>query len=183
MYLPSYNQVEALLENVALEKRVSEWHGFLCGAIAVDIAYPLVTSIQTMLSNTAEVAMGNDLSGQFDEVYSTVLAQLTDSNLQFQLCLPEGEDVGLGEQVNALAEWCAGFLYGLANAGIQTKGTLSADVQEILQDVGAIAQVDGVELANEEEEVSFIELVEFVRVAVLLLAEEVQPMKSSRTVH
>ena len=127
--------------------------------------------------------MGNDLSGQFDEVYSTVLAQLTDSNLQFQLCLPEGEDVGLGEQVNALAEWCAGFLYGLANAGIQTKGTLSADVQEILQDVGAIAQVDGVELANEEEEVSFIELVEFVRVAVLLLAEEVQPMKSSRTVH
>ena len=183
MYLPSYNQVEALLENVALEKRASEWHGFLCGAIAVDIAYPLVTSIQTMISNTAEVAMGNDLSGQFDEVYSTVLAQLTDSNLQFQLCLPEGEDVGLGEQVNALAEWCAGFLYGLANAGIQTKGTLSADVQEILQDVGAIAQVDGVELANEEEEVSFIELVEFVRVAVLLLAEEVQPMKSSRTVH
>ena len=183
MYLPSYNQVEALLENVALEKRVSEWHGFLCGAIAVYIAYPLVTSIQTMLSNTAEVAMGNDLSGQFDEVYSTVLAQLTDSNLQFQLCLPEGEDVGLGEQVNALAELCAGFLYGLANAGIQTKGTLSADVQEILQDVGAIAQVDGVELANEEEEVSFIELVEFVRVAVLLLVEEVQPMKSSRTVH
>jgi len=40
-----------------------------------------------------------------------------------------------------------------------------------------------VELADEEEEVSFVELVEFVRVAVLLLAEEVQPMKSSRTVH
>ena len=183
MYLPSHNEIETLLENVALEKRASEWHGFLCGVLSVDIAYPLATSIQIMLADTAEITVGKDLSGQFDEVYSTVLAQLTDSNLQFQLCLPEGEDVGLGEQVNALAEWCAGFLYGLANAGIQTKGTLSADVQEILQDVGAIAHVDGVELANEEEVVSFIELVEFVRVAVLLLAEEVQPMKSSRTVH
>ena len=108
---------------------------------------------------------------------------MTDSNLQLQLCLPEGEDVGLGEQVNALAEWCEGFLYGLANAGIQTKGNLSAEIKEILHDIGAIAQVDGVELADEEEEVSFVELVEFVRVAVLLLAEEVQPMKSSRTVH
>lgn len=183
MYLPSHNEVEALLENVALEKRASEWHGFLCGVLSVDIAYPLSTSIQTLLSNTAEVAIGNDLSGQFNEIYNTVRAQLTDSNLQFQLCLPEGEEVYLGQQVGALAEWCAGFLYGLANAGIQTKGSLSPDVEEILQDFGAIAQVDSAELANEEEELSFVELVEFVRVAVLLLAEEVQPISASGTIH
>ena len=183
MYLPSHNEVEALLKNVALETRASEWHGFLCGVLSVDIAYPLATSIQTLLSNTAEVAVGDDFSGQFDEVYNIVRAQLTDSNLQFELCLPEGEDIHLSQQVNALAEWCSGFLYGLANAGIQTKSKLSPDVEEILQDFGAIAQVDAAELGDEEEELSFVELVEFVRVAVLLLAEGVQPITSSGTVH
>ena len=183
MYLPSHNEIETLLENVALEKRASEWHCFLCGVLSVDIAYPLATSIQTMLADTAEITVGKDLSGQFDEIYSAVRAQLTDSNLQFQLCLPEGDDIHLSQQADALAEWCAGFLYGLANAGIQTKGNLSTDVEEILKDFGAIAQIDGAELGAEEEEISFIELVEFVRVAVLLLAEEIQPIESSATVH
>ena len=82
-----------------------------------------------------------------------------------------------------MASWCDGFLYGLANAGLQDTSTLSADAQEILKDLSKIAQLDGASSGDEEEEASYNEVMEFVRVASLLIAEEIQPLKSSEGLH
>ena len=183
MQFPKYEELCHVLEPVALQHRVSEWHGFLCGVMAVDITYPLDTSIHILVADSAEICLTDELADQLDQIFQTVRGQMTDSNLQFELCLPQDDAVDLSARVSALASWCDGFLYGLANAGLQDTSTLSADAQEILKDLSKIAQLDGASSGDEEEEASYNEVMEFVRVASLLIAEEIQPLKSSEGLH
>ncbi len=159
---------------------IAEWHGFLGGVLAVDIAYPVHTSVSTLVADSADTNYTEELKELMDQVYEAVRIQMTDPNLQFELCLPDSDTVDLSKCVAALATWCEGFLFGLVNAGLQHMPSPPADTQEILQDLSRIAQLDGADTGEEDEEVSFNELMEFVRMAGLLIAEEVQPLKLSR---
>ena len=183
MELPSYENLREALVLVALDKRVSEWHGYICGALAVDIAFPLTTSVNTLVADSAEINATADTEQLMQQVYQVAQSQMTDSNLQFQLLLPESDDIDLSTRVNALASWCEGFLFGLANAGLQQTSSIPPDIQEILVDLSRIAQLDGADTGEEDEEASYNELMEFVRMSVLLVAEEIQPLKSSEGIH
>ena len=183
MELPAYEELCLALEPVGLHLRVSEWHGYLCGALAVDIAFYLPSSVQTLVADAAEIKMTQESKQLMEHVYQIVQRQMTDSNLQFELCLPESDNTNLSKRVSALASWCDGFLYGLANAGLQDKQSLSGEIQEILLDFSRIAQLDGAETGEEDEEISYNELMEFVRMAALLVAEEIQPLNSSEGIH
>ena len=183
MHLPTYNELCIVLEPVALNKRVSEWHGYLCGALAVDITFPLPTAVNTLVADAESMHITPESTELMNTVYEVVQNQMTDSNLQFELCLPEDESTDLTQRVTALAAWCDGFLYGVANAGLQEIPSLSAETQEILQDFSRIAQLDGADTGEEEEEVSYNELMEYVRMAVLLVAEDIQPLKAPEGLH
>lgn len=183
MHLPTYEELYSVLEPVALDQRVSEWHGFLCGALAVDISFPLATSVDTLVAGAVHINRTAESTELMNKVFEVVQGQMTDSNLQFELCLPESETTDLTKRVSALASWCDGFLYGLANAGLQEIPSLSAEIQEILQDFSRIAQLDGADTGEEDEEVSYNELMEYVRIAVLLITEEIQPLKASERLH
>jgi uncharacterized protein len=76
-------------------------------------------------------------------------------------------------RTTALAEWCQGFLYGLGAGNIPDASRLPGEVGEIVRDFAEItrAGVDGAE-TEESNESAYAELVEFVRVGVQLLFEE-----------
>ena len=135
MHLPTYSELCSVLEPVALDKRVSEWHGYLCGALAVDISFPLPTAAHTLVADAAPINSTPESIEIMNTVYEVVQKQMTDSNLQFELCLPEDDEVDLTQRVTALASWCDGFLYGVANAGMQETASLSAETREILLDL------------------------------------------------
>ena len=173
----SYNELYAALESIDFGPRVSELHGFLCGAIAVDISYPLDTSITTLAPDLKEVSINQDLQACLNSTFDQVRAQMTDPVLQLELILPEGDDIDLSTKVSALAAWCDGYLFGLANAGLQDTSSLPEDTAEILQDLTRIAQLHGADTGDEEDEVSYNELFEYVRMSALLVAEEIQPIR------
>ena len=102
---------------------------------------------------------------------------MTDPVLQLDLLMPDDEDIDLSTRVTALAAWCDGFLFGLANAGLQAQADLPQDTSEILLDLTRISQLHGADTGEEDEEVSFNELLEYVRMSALLVAEELQPIK------
>ena len=183
MNLPAYNELCRVMEPLALGERVSEWHGYLCGALAVDIGFPLPTAVDTLVADAQAVHATPESTRLMGTVYEAVHTQMTDSNLQFELCLPDSDDCDLTQRVVALAAWCNGFLYGVVNAGLQDTAHLSDEAQEILRDFSRIAQLDGVDTGNEDEEVSYNEIMEYVRMAVLLIAEEIQPIKSMEGLH
>ena len=179
MQLPAYQELTSALCSLDFGERTSELHGFLCGAVALDVSYPLDTCLSTLAPDLSHISLDEELEIILNSLYETVRQQMTDPVLQLDLLMPDDESVDLSTRVTALASWCDGFLFGLANAGLQGQARLPQDTAEILQDLTQISQLHGADTGQEEEEVSFYELLEYVRMSALLVAEELQPIKMS----
>jgi len=172
-----FEQTQAALQTEEFAITTPELHGFLCGVLSIDISYPLHKSIAVLAPDYENVVLSETLNAQLNAFYEHVKSQMTDPQLQLTLMIPDDEDIDLSTRVNALAAWCDCYLYGLANAGLRDASQLPQDTLEIVQDLSRIAQLDGADTGEEEEELSYVELMEYVRMAVLLVAEELQPIK------
>jgi uncharacterized protein YgfB (UPF0149 family) len=177
MQLPAYQHINNALMSMDFGERASELHGFLCGAVALDISYPLDTCLGTLSPDLSHVEINAELDQLLKEVFEVVRTQMTDPVLQLELLLPDSESVDLTTRVSELAAWCDGFLFGLANAGLPAQVDLPGDTSEILLDLTRISQLHGADTGEEDEEVSFNELLEYVRMSALLVAEELQPIR------
>ncbi len=96
--------------------------------------------------------------------------QLSDGQLEFGLIMA-GDDASLDERTDTLAQWCQGYLVGLAMAGIKDHNKLPGDVPEFVNDVLKISQVVAQTEENSDEE-AFYELCEYIRVGVQLVYDE-----------
>ncbi len=93
---------------------------------------------------------------------------LASDDFEFDLLLPD-DDVLLSEQVEALTEWCRGFLLGVGFT--HAASDLSREATEILKDIAEFTKLD-TEAEGEEDEGDFMEITEYMRSAVLLLKSE-----------
>ncbi|MBL8296979.1 MAG: UPF0149 family protein [Rhodanobacteraceae bacterium] len=107
-------------------------------------------------------------------LFSDCRRRLEDPGFGFEPLLPE-EDEPLGERADALVQWCRGFLGGLGLSGASTEQKLSPDGAEILRDFGAIAASQLEYDDAEEDESALVEVLEFIRVGVMLLHAELAP--------
>lgn len=100
---------------------------------------------------------------------------LNDPVLGMDLLLPADSEP-LAERTAALGEWCQGFLLGLASGGITRDTPVPDDVAELIRDFTEISRAGfDVEAGDEEDEDAFAQIVEYVRVGVLLINDELQP--------
>jgi hypothetical protein len=126
------------------------------------------------------------------QIHQISVEQMNDTEADFELMLPD-DDEPLEMRIEALGAWCQGFVYGLAVGGIKEDTELPEDSKELITDILEISRAGYVadneaELAtdegnSEEDEVAFMEVSEYVRMGVLLIYEELQPLQSSQTVH
>ncbi|MGH8322977.1 MAG: UPF0149 family protein, partial [Steroidobacteraceae bacterium] len=99
------------------------------------------------------------------------------SEMEFDLLLPE-DAASLDTRTVALAQWCQGFLYGLGGSAIQDASGLPGEVGEIVRDLSEITRAGGDGGQSvEANESAYVELVEFVRVGVQLVFEELGPLR------
>ena len=115
-------------------------------------------------------------------LYGDCNAALDDPELRFEPLLPDA-DGSIDARADALVDWCRGFLGGLGLAG-GSPSSMSDDASEILRDLGTIAG-SRFEYENaEEDESALTEVIEFVRVGVLLLHTEMTaPKRRDVTLH
>jgi len=116
------------------------------------------------------------LSGQAQdlvkELFYLSAAQLDDADLGFALLLPADQDT-LNQRLDALRQWCQGFLTGLVLAGLHKERLFSPEVKEFLADLVEICRLGAVAGdGSEEEEAAYMEIAEYVRMGVLLVNEE-----------
>ena len=97
-----------------------------------------------------------------------VKQELTGDDMVVVLLLP-GDDESLTARTAAMGQWCQGFLIGFARVGGQS---LSEDARDVLQDLAAIAQIQDTLEESEDGESDYMEVMEYLRVAPLLLFTE-----------
>jgi yecA family protein len=116
---------------------------------------------------------------QLQLLYERTLAGLNSPDLDFELLLPDAAD-SLRDRAQALAGWCAGFLSGLGLGGLRDGAQVPDEVSELFDDLAQIARLDfELDDPDEEEQAAFEEVVEYVRVGVLVINEELQPSQVS----
>lgn len=148
-------------------------HGVICGLVA---ALGERTPIEWLDLALGEAGVSGDLPDADQLLLSTLRAEAQAAYAadEFALVpmLPE-EESGLVLRVEALGEWCRGFLAGLGQAGLPKGWPESTEVREALRDLDRIAATE-VELSgdDEEDERDLAELLEFVRFAALMVADD-----------
>ncbi len=110
-------------------------------------------------------------------MFDAAVRELEARDSGFMPLLPP-DDASLEARSAALGEWCHGFLYGLGAGRMPDPGSLRDDIGELLRDFTEIthAAVDPDEPV-EVSESAYTELVEFVRVGVQVLFEELRPLR------
>ncbi len=111
-------------------------------------------------------------------IYKDTLAQVDADQGLVELLLPD-DDQPMAERIEALSQWCQSYLSGLGQSGLSGETKLATDVSEAMRDLAAIALVDPDSEQEDDDETSYTELVEFVRVASTLIHVELAHMMSA----
>lgn len=116
------------------------------------------------------------LVAQILQFSDEIKADLHDEGIKFDLILADSQE-SLSERVQGLASWCQGFLLGLAESRLRDLKKLSAETQEWLSDMASFTQigVDEDDINDEESEEAISELIEYIRIGVLTLHDEMHP--------
>ncbi len=101
---------------------------------------------------------------------------LQSAEMTFEALVPS-MDQPLAQRTEGLAHWCGGFLAGFGASGAVVRDEQATEVLALLSEIARASSEanesnDGHTDDLEAEEEAFVELVEFVKVAVLLLHEE-----------
>jgi len=170
--LPDFNQAALATAELLSSDELAECHGMLCGLLCGGAATGLGDYLASLQACQLIESADAELQQLFSELIATSQAQLADEHLGFELWLPLDHEP-LQDRARALGSWCAGYLTGLTESCGAQLEQASADVREVVSDMSAISQVSLDEGQDpESEENAFMEILEFVRVAVLLVQEE-----------
>ena len=175
---------DTLLMQLDTDLALSEAHGLLVGLLCTKSLYQF--NVMGWLHELGEdVPNWDDLDTNTQQEITTLIentnSQLTDPLYSFMPFLPNDDEL-LSERTQALGEWCVGFLAGLSLGGYYIDPeAVQNDISEALRDIRAIAKLASDNLGqSEEEEKAFIEVVEYVRVAVLLILNTLSSMRDDK---
>lgn len=167
-----YEDVGRLLAASQLDPSVSEAHGMLCGFICGRDIDPVESWLNQLLP--AVSANGPASLEARDALASLAVATLDETDgraIGLTLWLPS-DDRPLAERATALYDWVRGFLFAMGVLGI-AEGDLTEQGREIIRDFADLTRLDFDCLEeSEDNEQALAEVLEFIRVASLLILEE-----------
>lgn len=165
--MPKYIELDRMLSDTPLKLHPSQAHGLICGM--------LCSPSQT--AQWEKLIMGdqekdNKAPVLLQKLYETSAQQLEEFEFDFQLLLP-ADSKDLPTRAEALTLWCQGFLTGLQKANIQIAEREPSESTEAINDLIEISKMNYEDVvASEEDEEAYTELVEYVRMAIILVYQE-----------
>lgn len=162
-----YTTINQLLLQSNIEFSAAEAHGLASGMLCANrqtkSEYWLAELFQDGVSSTQQ---NSDFLIKFFNITRSTLEQ---DDFSFNLLLPD-DNTELMQQAEALKLWCQGFLFGVGLVGKSALQHLHGG-KEILKDIAEFTKLDS-NVAGEEDEQALMEIVEYLRSAVLLLRDE-----------
>ncbi len=176
--------VRRMLEGLNASWEPAEAHGAFCGRACLTGAAALQAWIGDLATAAdPQNALNREHIAGLQRVAAEALLKLEAGQMQFALLLPD-EDVPLELRVTGLADWCHGFMHGLASAGGADQGPVadvvdSGVVAEILADFSEITRAAAGDAGGNAAEQAFAELEEYVRVSAQLIYEETAGLRAA----
>jgi hypothetical protein len=174
MMLADYAEIQSVLSAEHSLTDAAEAHGTLTGSLCSAPGYRFEDWLLEILPDgTPRPPSAQTLQGLFRDT----VGALNGAQMQFDLLLPD-DGRPILERAGALALWCQGFLYGLGVGVLRDAANMPGELNEIVNDITEIgsAAVDTAE-SEESNESAYAELVEFIRVSVQVVFEELAPMR------
>lgn len=178
-------QIKADLVKLDSEMSASELHGSLCGVLCgkndVNIHEWLTLTFFRDDGEASQAVNARELlleaiADSFKDFFLASLKSLSDNNLGFYPLLPEDDSELV--RLQGIAQWAQGFLMGLSLAGIKGFSDYPPEVKEFVEAMASIATVEDYELAGDDsDEEAITEFIEFIRIGVLLVNEEINPLR------
>jgi uncharacterized protein len=172
---PDLNALGEILRDAGLPWSAPAAHGLLSGCLVADPSLSAARLEQVL--GERHPPPGHDAQAFHQTVEALrlqVLRALNDTDLGFEPLLPDdSEDLEL--RTRTLGEWVDGFLGGLGQTPRLGGLKPSPEATEILRDFAEIARIEVEPEINEDNEQALAELNEYVRVGVMLLADELVP--------
>jgi hypothetical protein len=171
----NFDSIRNSLQKLGATADAAESHGTLCGLL-LDNSGVAVWLQHTLdaLPEKGDVLAAEELR-VLEQLFEQSRQQLNTDDCSFELLLPDDAD-DLALRLLGLASWCQGFLYSIGVIGKDKFESLDQQSQECLSDLLEIGKLDYREVASEEAEQQYSELVEHVRMSVLMLNETMNPL-------
>ncbi len=150
----------------------SHLHGCVCGLLCANTRADHETLLYTLVDLLEPEAPGIDVGtglNELDRFCGLTRLELEADDFGFKPLLSD-DDAPLAVRLADLAQWCGGFLLGFGTGARAAPPSETA--REILDDVDRISQVDPDVEADSHAEFELFDVVEHLRMAVLLLHAE-----------
>ncbi len=178
-----HSELDQALRRCGASWNAERAHGLLCSRLSVFGSEAGVEWLQLVLresesGNTPARECGAMLETLFTDTHQQLSERLSD----FAPLLPQDDD-STRVRAEALAHWCEGFLHGLISdvRSERLKAQLASEpLSDIIRDLLQITRASADDDSDiEDNDVAYMELVEYLRVAVQLTYEELGEFRAS----
>lgn len=175
--LPTYAELNRILSKTTLKLHPSEAHGLICGVLSGDPnGQP---SWEDLITGDQGPRKAYDV---LQNLYDTSAKQLNEFLFELQLVLP-ADSLALPGRAEALTVWCQGFLTGLKLMHVPITDRERGEMTEAIDDLTEIAKMNYEKvMASDEDEAAYIELVEYVRMAVIYIYQDLRESEAPKKI-
>lgn len=182
-----YNELSSLLSRIGTQADAAEIHGSLCGRLCMRGEAGLAGWLEETLNGVDAGGARNETARMLETLHLQVWTRLEGGDMDFAMLLPM-DNCSLSERTVALAAWAQGFLHGMACSGVPEPEALGKEhdaphAAELMADFVEISRATfepDSEDDLEEAEQAYTELVEFMRVGVLMAFEELAALRPGK---
>lgn len=169
--LPGYQATADAMRTIKAITEPSEAHAILCGLLTIGGDFRFEAWLNSIVSveisrEESEIQTAVDVLKQ---MYHAVYTQIENSEYELIILLPEGSS--LYARLSALAMWTQAYVSSLELRGISVSNVQDANAREALEDLMKMGnlQYEYDSEESEENEFALVELIEYVKVAALLV--------------
>ena len=170
--MSEFAELDRALARAGAWMGASQAHGLLCGVLCTPGEASAETWVREALGELEPGdVLGEECGRLLRAMYVETLSQLNMEEAVFYAVLPS-DDEPLDARTEALRDWCEGFILGLSIGGVSDFELLPDDSREIIRDIFEMTGMDVRPDPTEEQEAAYMEIVEYIRVGVLLVRAE-----------
>lgn len=169
----NYRELNDLLRQSGSSACAADCHGFLSAQSCIS-EYPETDIWQEYLDlRSDDEALVRQCHEMIHAVLSDIRKSLFSADFDFQLLIPD-DDVALPDRVDALSEWCHGFLNGFALGDSPEFILAREDSRELIENFTRICHIGVEEVGDDSDERALFELIEYVRLGAVYIYDSIQ---------